>query len=490
MIRENRGFVWVPRDSYRLHTSVLINGTEVKTKVLSCSVTRSATNKAGSCTIVLYDKTGAYTAAFQKTQTIKIYADYSTGTTQIFEGFIREVNPEMSPYPKLTVVGHDYSGEALMRTVNKQYNTAMSISDVFKDLVASYLPTHTVVNVAAISTMVTPTFAGKKLLDCFADLMTLTENNYCFYCDFSKDWHVFEKGSVYNMYEPVVQGRNMIRIQTENTLSDVTNKITLYGQPADGYPLVTTVSDATSIAATGYVIQDTFKDTNITTYDSLVEKATEMLNSKMTGELKGKQAVARGMVGLNPGDSIYYFAPVIGLQGEYFVPEFTHEIIGGKVMRTTTQFQVQHFRVADLSTVIKGQAQATQALMSIENADDLENSYVYPFNDSADIETMTDTQVTAGALALTAGSSTGSMITNSITAASNITKVQVKVTGWNLGDSTFEVSVNGGLDYEAATLGAVTVPGYSGSTLKVRVTLNSTAGNPSPNIDTMAVLYT
>jgi hypothetical protein len=317
--------------------------------------------------------------------------------------------------------------------------------------------------------------------------MTATDNNCCFYCDFNKDWHVFEKGSIFNLYEPIIYSRNLIRMQAEDTLSDMTTKITLYGKDIDGFPMVVTVSDDPEGVGT---IHEVYRDTNITTYDSLVDRATYILNSKKTSELKGKNAVVKGMIGLNLGDMIYVFAPIAGIQGEYFVNEFTHDIVGRKIMKTTCQFQVQHKRTQDISTLIKSQMQSTQSLFNIDNPDDLENSYNFPFNDSSDVETLTNTEIVAGKLQLTSGSSTGTMISSTRTTATNVTKAELKYSGWNLGDSTFEVSVDGGLNYQTLTVDTLLNIGFSGNNLKIRVTLNSTVGNLSPNTDSLTLLYT
>lgn len=490
VVRSDRGFVWVPRTSYVPSGSVLINNVEVKSDILNASITRAAANKAGSCSITLNNQQGQWTGMFSKRNIIKIYADYDVGTTKIFEGFVRDVNPEITPYPKLVINGNDYAGEALLRTVNKQYKTATKIYAIFQDLVTNYLPGYTTTNVdtsnAYLNLEIPITFSGKKLLDCFTDLMTATDNNCCFYCDFNKDWHVFEKGSVYNSYEPIIYSRNLIRMQTEDTLSDMTTKITLYGQDIDGFPMMVTVSDDPEGVG---VIHEVYRDTNITTYDSLVDRANYILNSKKTSELKGKSAIVKGMIGLNPGDTIYVFAPIAGIQGEYFVNEFTHDIVGRKITKTTCQFQVQHKRTQDLSTIIKSQMQNTQALFNIENPDDLENSYNFPFNDNSNVETMTNLTITGGKLQLTSGS-TGSMISSTRTTVVNVTKAELKYSGWNLGDSTFEVSVDGGLNYQTLTVDTLLNISYSGNNLKIRVTLNSTAGNPSPNIDSLTLLYT
>jgi hypothetical protein len=492
VIRSDRGFVWTPRESYRVAGSILINGVEVKLKVVESSITMAVigvTAKAGSCELIINNSDGAYTGLFSKKDSVKIYADFASGTTQQFDGFVREVNPTIDGYPKLQIIGNDWAGEALMRVVNKQYSTPMTLDAIFKDLVADYLPGHTTNNVADLSSFgtFTPTFNNKKLIDCFKDLMDKTQNNYCAYCDFSKDWHVFEKGSIFNLYEPIIHTRNLISLSTEDTLSDMATKITLYGKDQENMPMMVTVSNDPEGVGT---IHNVYRDTNITTYASLLSKANDILAKSSTSEIKGKEAVVKGMITLRPGDSVYMFAPLIGLQTEVFVPEFRHTIIGGKVMKTYVTWQLQHKMPETISTVIKDTINASQEMLNIDNPDDLENSYNFIFDDNSNVETITGLSITGGKLQISAGGTTGTLITSTREVAANITKIELKYDGWNLGDSTFEVSVDGGLNYETVTRNTVMTPSYSGSSLKLRTVLNSTAANASPNIESMALLYT
>lgn len=492
VIRLDRGFVWTPRPSYRISGSILINGVEIKADSTDVSMTMAVigvTAKAGSCEIKIANPDGAYTGMFNKKDSIKIYADFASGTTQQFDGFVREVNPGISGYPQLTIMGNDWAGETLMRTVNKQYTTPMHLDDIFKDLVSNYLPGHTTVNVADMSAFgtFTMTFNNKKLIDCFKDIMEKTENNYCAYCDFNKDWHVFEKGSVFNLYEPIIHTRNLISIGTEDTLSGMATKITLYGKDQENMPMMVTVSNDPEGVGT---IHEVYRDTNATTYESLLEKANALLAKSSISEINGKDVVVKGMITLRPGDSVYMFSPLIGLQGEVFVHEFKQDIKGGKIMKTTCKWQLQHKMPEDISSIIKNRIEENQELFNIDNPDDLENSYNFIFDDNSNVETITGLSITGGKLQISAGGSTGTLITSTRDAVANITKIELKYDGWNLGDSTFEVSVDGGLNYETVTRNTVIVPGYSGSDLKLRMTLNSTSGNPSPNIESLALLYT
>jgi len=483
----DRGFVWVPRPSYKIYTSVLINNVEMKSKVLDCTITRIVTDGAGSCELRIYNKDGQYTGTFSKKYIIKIYIDYVNGTTKVFEGLVRDIEYDLDPYSVLVVKGYDYAGDALERVVNKVYTTATAISDIFKQLIATYLPDHTTTNVATISTTAKPTFNNKKLLDCLKDLMKLTNNNYCFYCDFNKDWHVFEKGSIYNEDEPILHTKNLLSLKTEDTLSDVATKITLYGLSLDNYPLMVTVKDDAAIAQYG-TIHEVIKDTNISTWDALVEKANEILTSKKTGEIKGKRVTARGLPGLTPGDQIYIFAPEQSIQGEYFIPEYTHEIRGGKIMKTTCKFQVQHKRVESIITVIKDRADESQGLMSIENPNDLEHSYNFTFDDDTNC-THSNTETEEGKLRIAATYASGTMTSTARTAEDLITKVEVRASGQDLRSSTFEVSADNGANWLAVSLNTLYTLTTTGKQLKVRVTLVSNSPNPDPSVEALAVLY-
>jgi len=491
MIHADRGFVWSPRPSYKVNGSVLINGVEVKADVLDCSITRAVigtTSKVGSCTIKINNYDGSWAGMFSKKDTIKIYADFGSGATQQFDGFVREINPDIDGFPHITIIGNDWAGEALMRVVNKQYNSQY-LDDIFIDLVATYLPGHTTANVADMSSLGTFTinFSNKKLIDCFKDIMVKSGDNYCAYCDFDKDWHVFEKGSIFNLYEPIIHTRNMISIKTENTLSGMATKITLYGKDQEGMPMMVTVSDDPEGVGN---IHEVYKDTNILTYNALVDRANAILAEKKTSEINCKEALVRGMIGLNPGDAVYMFAPIIGLQSEVFVPEFTHDIFGGKTMKTKVKWQMQYKMPKDISTLFKERIEGNQEILDISNPDDLENSYNFVFDDNNDVLTFTNTEVSNGMLQLTSGETTGTMLSESRSLSDIVTYLEIKYNGWNLGDSIFQVTTDGGLNWQTLTRNTKTAASYSGSSVQIKITLNSTDANPSPNVESMAVLYT
>jgi len=488
VIRLDRGFVWVPKPSYILSGSVLINSIEMREVVLDSSIERAVTDRAGTCTIKIKNKDGAYTNSFSKKDEIKIYADYESGTTQIFGGFIRDINPGLDKISFLEIKGYDWAGEALQKIVNKEYTTPTVISAVFIELITDFLPGHTTTNISTtgyMATLITPTFNNKKLLDCLKELMVLTGNNCCFYCDFNKDWHAFEKGSVFNLYEPIIYTKNLISIQTEDTLSDVATKITLYGSPQGGLPMMITVSDDPE----GYgEIEEVIKDNNITTYEALVEKTNELLNSKKTSEIKGKSAIVRGMIGLSPGDSVYIFAPDQGLQGEFFIPEFTHDIEGGKIIKTTCKFQIQYKTVQNISTLIKDRIDDQQKSLDIENPNDLENSYNFTFDNDTNCN-HSSTETSDGKLQLTYGSTTGTMTSNARTTTDLITQAELRINGSDLRYSTFKISADGGTTWEAITADHLYILVHTGKQLKVRVNLVKSSSTPDPSVDSLAVLY-
>ncbi len=480
----NRAYHYFPKLSYSVSGSILINGTEVKEKMISASIDMAASSRAGSCEIRLYNKDGEYTGMFSKKDAVKIYADYGNGTTQQFDGYVREINHEFDRFPILVIKGLDWMGEALNNPVNRRYSS-MAISDIFTDLVENYLPGHTTANVGTISTTASPVFAGKGLLDCFIELMTLANDDYCFYCDFAKDWHVFEKGTVFNAYEPIVKTRNLVRLSTEDSLDNMATKITLYGAPQDGLPMFVTVSNDPEGLGTMHKV---IKDTNITGYAALLEKAEAILASMNTSEVKGKKAVVKGMMTLKRGDTVHIFAPEMELDREVLVMEFRHDI-GKKAMKTTCSFQVQHKKNEDLATIIRKSSDDTQKLLDIDNPDDLENSYNFTFDDSSNISS-SNCAVSGGKLILSAGQTTGTMTTSARESSSDITKFELMLSGANLDACVFEANADGIDDhFETVSRDTLKILDYPGKTLRIRVTLSET-GTTRPEIDGLSGAYT
>jgi uncharacterized protein with beta-barrel porin domain len=92
-------------------------------------------------------------------------------------------------------------------------------------------------------------------------------------------------------------------------------------------------------------------------------------------------------------------------------------------------------------------------------------------------------------LKLSSGYSEGEMITENKTSSVNITKVELKYYGKDLGNTNFYVTVDGGLNYEQIYRDTLKELSFSGKVLNIKIEMSSDALNVNPEIDSMSLLY-
>jgi len=128
MIRDTRvttsGFVWIPPSrefptfkvvltsngiDYTVADSTETDPTQPSNKVLNCNLTMES-RKLGLFNLELVNNQGEYLNKFDAGDSIKIYADYNDGSTEIFRGKIEEVLYSLSESEGYTIniTGKDY----------------------------------------------------------------------------------------------------------------------------------------------------------------------------------------------------------------------------------------------------------------------------------------------------------------------------------------------------------------------------------------------
>ena len=126
-------------------------------------------------------------------------------------------------------------------------------------------------------------------------------------------------------------------------------------------------------------------------------------------------------------------------------------------------------------------------LETITNPFDLDFSYNFSFDNNSlfdDGASNDNVVVRDGKLVLDSGA-TGTFISLSKTAASNITQVHVKAIGEDLGNVTFSISVDNGNTFQPVTLEALTNVTKSGKGLRLRVVFAASTAR----VDAVAILY-
>jgi len=443
-----------------------VNSIEYKTDGMEGKVTRYTDDAVDSAEVIIQNFQGQYTTTFSKGDTIIIYSDFVDGTHKIFEGTIWDIITQNRP-DRIVLKGQGYAREAKNRKVYKSYTTPTEISAIFKALVSDYLPTHTYTNVATTTTYITISWNGKSVFECFQDLMAKLNNTYTFYCDFDKDWHMFEKGTVTSLLESAVYTRNLINIFPESSVSDARSKVTVYGKPIEGLPLFYTATTSYSNDAPDEVAIDY----NLTTYDMVKDRAEELATIYGTTEKRGK-GEAIFMPKLQVGDKIYIFAPKQNLQGWFNIPSFTHTFKSNK-FRTEFMFQEEKKKYKTLENFLEDRVKAEQNLVEVQNEFNLNASKILPFTDSLYISSASEkVESRDNYLQLETGESSGTFISNKVTFDSSVTTMVLRVSGEGITGLTYELSLDDGVSYK--TVNPNTEYTFqSGTELKIRIAFNS-----------------
>ena len=279
------GIHYFPKPTTRITASVLINGAEMKNELIEGVVKRSVSKYMSEFECRIRNPEGVNTANIQLGHVVKVYADFSNGTTQIFEGTVQSIRFINIP-PYIIIIANGYEADALNRTINRKYDVPTPIYQIFNDLVG-FLTGHTTTNVSQANEMgnsVIVSWSGKSVWGAMQDLMMLTGNNFDFYCDFSKDWHVFRKGSIKRLTEGVIFGRTLKEITAEDNVTDASNSVTVQGAPLEGFQIMYTKPTGYGSSAGDMII----KDTNLTTYEAVKAKAEQLAIVRSTTEKKGR----------------------------------------------------------------------------------------------------------------------------------------------------------------------------------------------------------
>lgn len=461
-----------------------IGGTDVTTRIYSAEFNRPVTTGIGDFKIRLINVKGVYSNTWFGSEIVNFYADLIGATNLQFKGrvdFVKEVLTEGGQF--LDIEGRHTSYDLTEVSVSKSYTADDDIdgSDVLKDLIDTYLTGYTYTNVASsIGTDVVVNWSNKPFWECVIDLCVLC-NADC-YVDDAKDFHFFAENSIVQTQDAIVEGHNLKQLRNwgKDTFFEKT-RIRVIGEDDRGVPILYTKNP-------GGTREKTIVDSSIKTMDEAEDRAdAEYTDLTLANIPPQGTTVSKGLRFAQPGDNIWISTPRQKVHGLYKVIELKHKI-GTNVGTWITECIVEK-EEKGTSQVLKERTKKELQLTKVQNPNDLEYSYNFTFEDTTNILSLTDTQVSEGFLKLVEGKTTGTMITDNHEADTNISQIELRWEGENLAVSTFEVSVDAGTNYEELERDEMIDMGFVGKNLKIRVTLLSDANNKAPRVDSLAVLY-
>lgn len=469
--------VWIPPVYSPLYKIEIVgnDGTsyDVTDSILSGEIIDGVTDTIGNFNFVIENSSQSYLNVFTGNEIVNVYMDYEkTATTKRFRGRIEKPSYRDN---NLVITGRSESSQLLDITVTKAY-TDTEISVIIKELFDNYATDFTYANVQTTTTNVTVNWYQKPFWECIQELCHAS--SYDVYVDCNLDCNFFPTGSVSNITECIVHEANLMEIGDFGPdLSQLKNRVVVYGADIGDLPLIYTAEDLTSQAS--YKVKELIiTDTNISTMAQAQERADYELELGTNLPVIG-DATSIGLATIQPGEQLRISAPSSGLVPNYYkIRSYKHSFDEG-FFETTVTIEKEPKKIHHL---FKDRISAEQQLANNPNANEMRYSWNFDYDE--DSGTHTNTQIINGVLQTTGGA-TGTWVSASKTILFNATSAELRVSGTSLSGTTYYLSSDNGVDWDEITPNTKLTFTIGGPILRIKVILNSA----STQIDSLVMLY-
>lgn len=468
---------------------VTLNGTDVSSHVRKSEWTKQVTGGIGFFTLTLINTGGQYSQTFEKGQVAMFYADNSDATTQQFYGRIDYIKERIEKEGQfLDIEGRHRSWNATERKVCYE-GTDMDPAEILKEIITTYLPGYTYTNVQSTTVTTTVTWNYKPFWECVKELCSTVLDDGSVsdcYIDDDLDFYFFPENTVTNDDDAIAPD-NFLKNEDMGTDDHLEKtRVTCMGKDDKGIPIIyTAISDNEG----DDIREDFIKDTSAKTMEQVKSIAEGRLVELENRPTQGR-FTSYLLETIKPGDNIPVILPRQKIYGYYKAIKYTHQFgteIG--LIKTVSSMEKE---VTGTSTILQDRVVKETRLQDADNPNKLNYTFNFTFDDESQVDTLSDLIIQDGVLRLAASKVTGYMISTSKSAKQNITKVELRYIGKDLGSSSIRVSCNNGVtDFELTSRTPYDVPsddqGVSLKVTKINLVLDST--NPDPQVDSLAIFY-
>lgn len=467
---------------------VKINGVEVTKRVVTSSWNLPVTEGIGTFSIRLSNAFGQLTDSYSNGNSAIFYADNTDGTTIQFYGIIDSIKDNISKDGQFLDIEGRHRSYLLTEFLVCHSATSTVTSQILKDIIDK-LPTSygfTYINVSTTTDSMDVEWNYKPFWDCVVELSNYAE--YDCYVDNDLDFHYFEENSILNENDILAEGSNFLNSRSVGTDSYYEKtRVTVVGQDENGLPIIYTAIDPDEgDDIKEIVIKDSSANTE-TKVQNLAESKLEEITSTVP------QAVINsfGLENAKPGDNLQVLIPRHKFNGQYKVMQITHKFgmeVGG--WRTETTIEKEEIGTSE---IIRKVSQKSDRITGIDNVNKLKYSFNFSFSDDDKTASHETTEISSGKLVISSDSATeGTWISTLKTHSEDLTNVEMRFKGTNIGSSEFYYSLDGGSSYEQienfSTL--ITPTETVGKAIKIKIILKRPSGSTlNPEIDSMVLLY-
>lgn len=468
------------------HVSLLIDGTEEKSRCAKSRFRKPVTKGVGDFVIKLSNAGGQKSGTYVEGNTVKFYADNNDGTALKFWGRIDYVKELVGKGGQFLEIEGRHRGYLSSETEVCKDATGTECGTLLKELITDFLSvygfTSTNVSVATGKTM-DVNWNYKPFWECVIEICNYA--GYDCYIDDDLDFHFFAVNSTVCTDDAVVEGHTFLKMSDwgKDTYYEKTRVIGV-GIMSDGItPIIYTAIDPSE----GIIKREvSVIDVTANTL-AQVQAIAEAKLDQLTDIPPQARVNSHFLETAIEGDNLWYSIKRHKIHSQYKIIELIHEFgmnVGG--IRTETVIEKE---IKGTSEVMEERVRNEQRITYVINPNKLDFSYNFEFDDETNLGTQTNVLVDEGYLKLTG--TTGTMITNTKNADNTITKCELRHIGSDLGATTISVSCQGGGSWVPLTRNVKTdIPAASqGKKLQIKVDFAKNGNNTNPRIATLAVLF-
>jgi len=475
-LKSKPSFIWIPPSSTAAW-KLMVGDEDITSNIKSVNIKDGVTEVVGSFSFIIFDPNEEYKNKWTGNEVVKYYSDYgATATTLRFSGVIEAPSNQGH---KIQVKGRSLSAILFNTYVTKEYDGA-STDSILKDLITSYgngLFTST--NIETSNKNLTVTWFEKPFWECVQELCSSA--GFDCYVDSDNDFNYFEIGSRSNKTEGMVHSYNLRATRDfYPDLTQVRNKIKVYGANQEGTQIVHTSEDLTSQGLYN-IKEDYIRDENITTQTQAKQVGDAQLSQKKDPPQIGVMEGAL-LATIQPGEKIYASDPANGIDpGLYDILSYEHSIDYTSSIRTIINLNREPRRI---STVFKDIVNA-QTRIATTPINPFQKKFSANDLFKVDTGSHVNTEISSGLLKLQTGEATGTWTSANVTAETNVSSAYLIITGEQLSGATVQVSNNGGVNYKDITNEESISFTEDGSLLKIKIYIDNT----STRVYSYSILY-
>lgn len=454
-------------------------------KVLAWTVT-GRINAVKQATIALDANDGFWVGKLKGGEAVKVYADY-TGTlgasSLLFNGKLDEYRFNLNADTGFVLELHCRQIPQMEDETFIENYAAMLAEDIVSDILSTYYAGFVDVSLLP-STGQTISVNFNHVNGSQAISKVCESIGYKWYIQEDNKIVMFQAGTLTNSTEKVGLGTNAVSANScGKDFKDVLNRVFVYGTTASNATNVyylKTQEDETSQSAL-WIRDRVINDANVKSND----EATNLANAQLTisPPRRGVIQCAGGLLTLQAGQKISVQLPYMELQGWFIVGEFTHSWTTGGL---NTYISLEELK-ENLARLFQERILAERGLRPNQNDNFMFNSATMDFTSDTFTDTFNNTQIVNNKLVLNTGYTTGTWTSISQSFPADVTSVELRIDGDDLGACTAQFSGDNGVTWTTVTLNTATSIA-STNQVKMKVLFATSTEYPAPAINAVAIM--